>query len=448
MTGKFSLRRSFSVGIVAILLLMSMPAITADNGAITLRLEPTESQSSEPENPAGEIMVQPSLSRPMPKPVVAAASAVLMDAQTGQILYAKNPHMRLPMASTTKIMTAILLIEHCKMVSRIKASKNAADTPYTSLHLKPGETITVKDLLTGMLVRSANDAAVAAAEHIAGSTAKFAKMMNKKAAEIGCKDTHFVTPNGLYDPNHYSSAYDLCLIARYAFRYPEFNQAINTRKYFLSSRSINKADLAVFNLSKFLKHYPGADGVKSGYIKQARHCYVGSATRDNWRLVSAVLRSENTTNDTTAMMNYGFGNFQPITIVRAHEKCFDAKITGGSARTVGVVVKKDLRIAVPRTGAKITRQFDLQEATAPVMKGHKLGKVVAIVNGKEIASADLHAADEIGISMARKVWSITKWGGILVAGLIGGKYGTTIAKNSRRRRRKFTAPLRDNNRYR
>ena len=296
-------------------------------GDITLKLDDGQAARTSAES---TIQVPPTKTSPAPDPTVGAASAVLMDADTGQVLYTKNPHVKRPIASTTKIMTAILIIENCGMNDIITASKNASETPFTSLNLKPGEKITVKDLLTGMLIRSANDAAVAAAEHIAGTAPKFAAMMNKRAAEIGCTDTHFVTPNGLYDPNHYSSAYDLCLMAKCALKYPVFDEAVNTRKYTLASRTINKKDMVVFSKSKFLKDYPGADGVKSGYIKQAGYCFVGSATRDGWRLVSSVLKSENSGSDTGALMDYGFDNFQAVNVARADSDRVNVEIKGGS----------------------------------------------------------------------------------------------------------------------
>ena len=269
-------------------------AAAAPGGVITLRLEPEGEQAPIEKN------VPPSVERLTNPPKIEAHSGVLMDPVSGQVLYSKNPHARLPMASTTKIMTAILLIEHCEMTDEITASKNASETPYTSLHLKPGEKISANDLLIGLMVRSANDAAVAAAEHVSGSVAGFAELMNKKAKEIGCKNTHFVNPNGLYDKNHYSSAYDLCLMAKYAMQYPVFNEAVNTRKHLLSTRTLNKEDLAVFSRHYFMKNYPYADGIKSGYVKQARYCYVGSATRDGWRLIATVLKSENSGKDTIA----------------------------------------------------------------------------------------------------------------------------------------------------
>jgi len=424
-----------------VLLAALFPRISAANDTLTFQLDDGQSE---------QVTHVPALKSALgAKPSVNAACAVLMDPVTGKVLYSKNAHIRRPMASTTKIMTAILLIENCGMNEMVTASKKACETPFTSIHLVPGEKITVRDLLYGMMIRSANDAAVAAAEHIAGSTGKFAAMMNKKAREIGCKDTHFITPNGLYAKGHYSSAYDLCLIAGYAMRYPIFNEVVNTRKYALSSRTKNRKDLVVFSRSKFMKDYYGADGIKSGYVKQAGYCYVGSATRDGWRVVSAVLKSNNAGNDTVAMMNYAFANFMPVSITKASEICAKAQIKGGAQKSVGLVTRKDFGIVVPKTGAKITTKVAVDPCEAPIARGEKLGRLTAYVNGHEAGSIDLRAARGMTISTTRKVWSFTKTSGIILACLVvGGKYGAAITKNSRRRRRRVTASLREFNRYR
>ena len=451
------LRRCILALGIVILLLMSVPVPGADNGTITLRLEdptsqPTQSSPSTEPNPNqadAPTVAPPPQSPSVRQPDVKAASVVVMDLATGQVIYEKNPHMRRPNASTTKIMTAILLIEHCKMTDMIKASKKASETPFTSLNLRPGEKISVKDLLMGMLIRSANDAAVAAAEHIAGSVPKFAEMMNEKAAEIGCKDTHFVTPNGLHDDKHYSSAYDLCLMARYALKYPIFNEAINTKKHILDSRTINKKDLAVFARTKFMKDYPGADGVKSGYIKQAGYCYVGSATRNGWRLVSAVLKSDNAGRDTATVMDFGFNNFEPLTVIQAGQTCTQAEIKGGAAKTVEAAVEDDLKVVVPKTGAQVTTKYNLKLVEAPIARGAKLGTVTASVNGVDVTSVNLYATQDIGVSFARRAWWWIKTCSIVaICLMIGNKYGTAFTKNTRRRRRRVTASLRDFNRFR
>lgn len=422
-----SLRRYAAVFIV---LALAVPAFALQDAPLPPRVVPPVEQSA------------------VAKPEVGAASAVLMDLDTGHVLYAKNPHARLPNASTTKIMTATLLIEHCKMTDKIKASKNASETPYTSLHLKPGEKITVKDLVTGMLIRSANDAAVAAAEHIAGNTTKFAVMMNRQAKRIGCTDTHFVTPNGLYDPEHYSSAYDLCLMAKYALRYPVFNDAVCTRKYFLHSRTMNKDDLCVFAHSRFLRDYPGADGVKSGYTKQSGKCYVGSATRDGWRLVSAVLASPDANHDTALLMDYGFASYQPVSLLKAGEKCADVDVRGGWHGTIPAVAAQALRVPVAKTGGTITTRLDLNKLEAPILKGAKLGRLNALVDGKQVAAMDLLAGEDMGVSLARRAWTLMKGCGIIVACLIGGRYVGKASKGTRRRRRRVTPSMRGYDRWR
>lgn len=442
-----STRRCFAALIAAIVALTALavpPALGEDDGEIVLRLEdPSDGPQAQREVPVEPEPGYQPLSTP-PPPDVKAASAVLMDARTGQIIYEKNAHVRRPNASTTKIMTAILLIEHCKMDDTIKASKKASETPYTSLNLRPGEKIAVKDLLVGLLVRSANDAAVAAAEHIAGSVSKFATMMNRKAAKIGCKNTHFVTPNGLHDKDHYSSAYDLCLMARYALKYPVFNEIITIRKHILNSRTINKKDLAVFSRCKFMKNYPGADGVKSGYVRQAGYCYVGSATRDGWRLVSSVLKSDNAGRDTGIIMDYAFNNFRPMTVAAAGKACAEAEIKGGELAAVPAEPAHDLMVVVPRSGeAQVKTTWEMTPLEAPIAKGAKVGTLKALVDGQAVATVDLCAAQDVQISFARKAWSWIRTCGILMVGLIGGRYGAAAAKGNRLRRRRVATILRE-----
>lgn len=449
---------------VLLVLIAGGLACAAGSGELVLRLEEgTVNQTGRPEDlssgresivfPGAEntvrvIDVPPDGGVIVRKPAVKAGSVVLMDAESGQIIYSKNPHTRRPNASTTKIMTAILLIEHCRMTDRIRVSRKACETPYTSIHLKPGEELTAKDLLMGMMVRSANDAAVAIAEHVAGSTGKFAELMNRKAKEIGCKNTHFVTPNGLHHKNHYSTAYDLCLMFRYALRYPVFREAINTRKYFLESRTINRKDLAVFSRCKFLRDYPWADGAKSGYIKQAGYCLVGTALRDDWRLICAVLKSDNAGRDMAAVMDYGFANFRPYVVAQAGISFAQVAVKGGSLPAVPVMPARDVRVVVPKSGARVTVRIKPAELKAPVEKGISAGKMIVCVNGAPVVGAELRTVSDVGISFARKLWWWTKTGGLLAIALFAGRYGAAFTKNSRSRRNRFSAPLRKPYRFR
>jgi D-alanyl-D-alanine carboxypeptidase (penicillin-binding protein 5/6) len=210
----------------------------------------------------------------------------------------------------------------------------------------------------------------------------------------------------------------------------------------VESRSKNREDLAVFSHSRFLRDYPGADGVKSGYTKQARKCYVGSATRNGWWLVSAVLGSCDANMDTAVMMDYGFGGFDLKDVVRAGEKCADAQIGGGWHSTVSAVAERDLRVAVPKSGGSVTTKLDMLQPRAPILKGTKVGTLKALLDGREVASVQLLAGEDVGISFLRWAWIVTKWCALILMCLIGGLYGTAIAKNTRRRRRRLTTPVR------
>lgn len=451
---------------VALLIAASGLTAVGKDDVITLTLDEQQQSQSQQETakpgskpqvdtpdqtaPGSVIQVPPVKSSMGPAPQVQAASAVLMDPVTGQVLYEKNAHAKRPIASTTKIMTAILLIENSKMSEIVTASKNAEQTQFTSIHLQKGEKISAEDLLYALLIRSANDSAVAIAEHVGGTVPKFTKMMNHKAKELGCKDTNFVTPNGLYNPNHYSSAYDLCLMARYAMKYPIFNEVINTRKHVLDSRTKNRKDLIVYSNTRFMKEYPGADGVKSGYIKQARYCYVGSATRDGRRLLAAVLRSGNAGKDAGICLDYGFANFRPYLVVPANQKVADAPVTGGNIGSVTAAVAGDLSVTVPNTGAQVTTRIEFKKLVAPVVQGSIVGSITAVVNGKDAGSVPLRATEQVGLSVARASVPWFKTCGILLICIFAGRrfYGRAITKNSRSRRRRIEASLRDFDRFR
>ncbi len=297
-------------------------------------------------------------------------------------------------------------------------------------------------------MRSANDAAVAVAENVGGSVPKFAALMNSKARQIGCKNTHFVTPNGLPAKGHYSSAYDLCLIARYALRYAVFNEVVITRKHLLNSRTINRKDLAVFAKAKFLKDYPGADGIKSGYVKEAGYCYVGSATRDGWRLVSAVLKSDDSSRDTAVVMDYVFANYRPVVVAKAGKACTRAEVERGSPASVPAAPVRDFHVVVPKSGANVTTKCEFKPLKAPIPAGTAVGAMIAMVDGREAGRIDLKSTEPVKVSIAHRVWGWTKWGGIgIVCLVMGRRYGNALTKSARRRRRRVTAPVRGFNRF-
>lgn len=228
------------------------------------------------------------------EPTVAAQGAALIDGKTGRLLWGKNADAPLAMASTTKIMTAILVLERASLTEVVTVSKNAAQQPKVHMSLQEGEQWQVGDLLSAMLLRSYNDAAVALAEQTSGSVEKFCAEMTKKAKEIGARDTVFGSPNGLDShltaEQHHSTAYDMALIGAYALENETFREIIAQQEIYVSDLT-GKHSCSVTNADRFLQEYSGALGIKTGYTNRAGHCFVGAAERDGVRLVSAVLGS-------------------------------------------------------------------------------------------------------------------------------------------------------------
>ena len=376
-------------------------------------------------------------------PIVKAQSAILVDALNGQVLYEKNAHTRRPMASTTKIMTAVLVLENRGLDTDVVVSKKACEADNSSLHLKVGERLAVRDLLCGILIRSANDACVAAGETVAGTNVRFVRMMNERAKELGASDTHFVNAHGLHDPSHYSSAFDLALITRKAIAFAAFNEIVATRRAVIK-RSKNKEDVVLYSQSKFLKRYPGADGVKSGYTKQAGRCYVGSATRDGWRLISVVLHSPNAADDTTALMDYGFNNFRPEQIAATNRWVTSARVRGGTAKTVSVVAGTQAHAVLRKwKREKVRADARVRRLSAPLRRGQRVGLLVASVDGRIVQTVPLRAGADVGRSLASVLLPWLRDAMILMVGLVVSKrYGAAAAKGPGRRRSRLAQEVR------
>lgn len=244
-------------------------------------------------------------------PLVSAASAVLIDAETGDVLYDKEAHKRRPPASTTKIMTAIIALELVNTDEISTVSERADRVGESTIYLDKGDKIKIGELLEGALVRSGNDACVAIAEKAAGSVEEFARLMNKKAVSIGVLNTHFVNPHGLPDKNHYSTAYDLALMARYGMQIPEFAKIVG-EKFATISFEYPPKTRKVTNTNKLLWNYPYADGVKTGTTNEAGKCLVASASKEGRRLICVVLDAPDRFGDCKRLLEWGFDNTQII----------------------------------------------------------------------------------------------------------------------------------------
>lgn len=382
-------------------------------------------------------------------PDVKAASAILVDAATGTILWEKNSHTRRPVASTTKIMTATLLLESGRLDDTVKFSEKARFTPYANLNAKPGEKFRLRELLYAIMLRSSNDSCVAVAEHLSGQAWKYAAKMTEKAHQLGALDTNFVTVNGLYDKNHYSSAYDLALMTRYAIQYPLFNEVVGTQSKPIQ-RSINQKDVLLQNHNKFLKKYQGADGIKTGYVRQSGKCLVASATGldagQPWRLITVVLNSGDTYGDSARMMDWGRQNFQPVFLARKGEQVSVASVQGGVTPNVPLIASRDLLAIVRRTPGINRAEREIQPQNglrAPIADNQVAGKVVALVDGQAVSQVELLAGRPVTQVWTASVAPFTGWSFTLALLVLGTRYARAAAKSSRKRRRRLAARRRE-----
>lgn len=330
-------------------------------------------------------------------PSISADSAIVMDVRTGEILFEKNARRQMSPASTTKILTAIVALEQGNLSDTVTVSKHAAYTEGSSLHLVPGEKITLDDLLVGLLLRSGNDSAVAIAEHIAGSEQKFAELCNSRAKALGTQNTNFRNPHGLSAPGHYTTAYDLAVLAQHALTtLPRFADIVSTREDTIDWEG-RPYDKQLRNTNKLLWLFEGADGVKTGTTKQAGQCLVSSATRNDQQLVAVVLHSGSRWNDSMNLLKYGFDNFKLLKFAAKNSLYQSLPVKKGMHQYVDAVIADEVSIVLPKTIADSIRvEYDLLPVVeAPVYRGQKLGEVVLYHNDKAIKVVDIVAGQEV-----------------------------------------------------
>lgn len=333
-----------------------------------------------------------------------AKSAVLIERDTGAVLYDKNSHERLPPASMTKIMTMILIMEAIQegrlhWNDKVRTSEKAASMGGSQVFLEPGEEMTVKEMLKAIAVGSANDASIAMAEHIAGSEEEFVKMMNKKAKELGLKDTKFQNPTGLPAKGHYSSAYDMALMAKELLKYPQITKYTGLYESYLRENTDKKFWLV--NTNKLVKHYPGVDGLKTGFTNDAKYCLTATAKKNNMRVIAVVFgaptpKSRNT--QISKMLDYAFARYETSPIYGQGETLGQVKISKGkkskidakTAESVSVLLKKG------ETLNKLQRDIHLKkDIKAPVHKGDKIGELVLKKDGKILSKTPLISEENV-----------------------------------------------------
>ncbi|HOQ09114.1 MAG TPA: D-alanyl-D-alanine carboxypeptidase family protein [Syntrophomonadaceae bacterium] len=331
---------------------------------------------------------------------VEAEAYILMDADSGKVLLAKNEHKRLPPASMTKLMTMILAaqdLEEGKVTvkDKVVASEEAWKMGGSQIYLEPGEEMTFEDMMIAIAVGSANDACVAVAEHLEGTHQNFVDRMNRQAKMLGLKNTHFVNSYGLPAENHYSSAYDLAVMARYALQYPKILEYTSIKEY-----NLRQGEFKLFNTNKLLWWYEGTDGFKTGWTSEAKYCLTATAKRDGLRLIGVVMASPNQNGNHRDMMklfNYGFAKYAFKSFFSQGSVCGVVQVGKGIKERVEVIAEEDVGSIVEKgQEKKITMEKRLPAyVDAPVVQGQKLGEIRVYNDGDLVKEVNLVAAEDI-----------------------------------------------------
>ncbi|WP_432664836.1 D-alanyl-D-alanine carboxypeptidase family protein [Wukongibacter baidiensis] len=322
-----------------------------------------------------------------------AECAIVMEVKTGRILYSKNINVKRPMASTTKIMTALVAMENRDLESIVNVPDEAVGVEGSSIYLRNDEKVKLKDLLYGLMLRSGNDSAVAIAHHVSGSVEDFSNLMNKKAKKLGANNSNFKNPHGLHHKDHYTTAYDLALITRAALLNENFKKIVSSKRWIAERDGYN----TFYNKNKTLSQFKGGDGVKTGYTKVAGRCLVTSATRNGMQVLCVVLNDPNWFNDCYSLMGRSFEKYQAYKVL---DKNFDIKgftVDKGEKDKSYMRVKKDIIIPVTESERdKVRTVIECNEKyQAPIARSQKLGKAKIYIGDKLITTADLYSREDI-----------------------------------------------------
>ncbi|WP_251316959.1 D-alanyl-D-alanine carboxypeptidase family protein [Flintibacter muris] len=366
------MKRLFSIVLTGLLLYRALPAVRAEGAA---------------------------------PPQISAASAVLMDAGTGRVLYEKDSHTHRLIASTTKLMTALVALESGHSLDEtVTVASEWAGVEGSSIYLSPGEEISLEALLYGLLLRSGNDAALAIAGHCGGTVENFVAQMNRKAGELGMADSGFANPNGLDAEGHYSCAYDMALLAAACLENEELARIAATKSITLGTRTFT-------NHNKLLWRYEGCIGMKTGYTEHAGRTLVSAARRDGVTLICVTLNAPSDWADHTALFDYGFAEYQACPLTRTGERAGQLPVYGGLEPVCPIEMAEDLTAALS-AGERAEVSYELTQTTltAPVSAGTQVGEAVYYVNSVELARVPLVTGKTVPCDLAEpssllgKIW--------------------------------------------
>lgn len=355
---------------------------------------------------------------PSPKPAKAAApqpvqadlapsarSAILMDAESGTVIFEKNSHDKLPPASITKIMTMLLIMEALdngtiKLTDKVQTSEYAASMGGSQIFLEPGEEMTVEEMIKGIALASGNDASVAMAEKLAGTEQQFVAMMNERAQQLGMKDTMFANPNGLPVANHYSSAHDIAIMSMELLKHPEVTKYTGLYQDYL--RKSSDKPFWLVNTNKLVRFYSGADGLKTGFTSEAKYCLSATAKRDNLRIIAVVMGEPNTKTrnaEVSQMFDYGFAQYMNHPIVKAGDSIGKARIEKGAKQELDLIASHPYSVLLKKGSGTQNIRHELVlngPLKAPIEKGQPIGKLVVYDGDQVLKEFDVDAPEAIG----------------------------------------------------
>jgi serine-type D-Ala-D-Ala carboxypeptidase (penicillin-binding protein 5/6) len=343
----------------------------------------------------GGALASPSATATAPKPEISARSAIVVDARDGSVLYAKKPHSRRPIASTTKLMTALISFQQLPLKRRLTASPYRAGPAESRINLRAGERLAVRDLLLALLLPSANDAAATLARGVSGSVGAFVARMNERAERLDLRDTHYANPIGLDDPGNYSSALDLSILARTLLRNKTFAEIVNLPSARLRTGARPRI---VVNRNRLVATVPWIDGVKTGHTQNAGYVLVGAGTRKGVQLVSAVLGAPSEAqrdSDTLALLRYGFSRYHVARPVRRGAEVASAKVKFYGDREVALVAHRNVRVPL-RRGQRVRKRVTApEELEGPLREGTRVGAVTVFEEGRQVSRLPLFTAGAV-----------------------------------------------------
>ena len=326
---------------------------------------------------------------------ISASSSVLLDGQTGRLLYSKQADKQSLIASTTKIMTALVVCEQVNVLDRVRIPKEAVGIEGSSMYLKEGEILTVQELLYGLMLHSGNDAAVALAIYCGGTVEGFAELMNDKAHRLGLHNTHFVNPNGLDSPGHYSTARDMAILSAYAMENPIFYKTVSTNTVTVGDRSLR-------NHNKLLWMLEGADGVKTGFTKKAGRILVSSCTRNGRRLICVTMNDGNDWQDHQSLMETGFANYTVRQIVKKGDCVGQVPIISGEDTCVNLIATADFSYSLAQGEEPEIVLSKPGFVYAPVVQGQEAGNAYVCLNGKPVGEIPLVYGQTVEVEEIKK----------------------------------------------